>query len=146
MAAKTRRGAVQADTLQKRAMDEIRRLLMKKSFIIILSLVCIFIFSSCSNNEVAGYAGVNAEIVEMTFEVEGMVVRSLDVNSILGNTCYVNCSIDNISFVHVNNATGEPMPLSFGDFKIGDQISLDIEKVENSYAEPARVQLLTQRY
>ncbi len=89
--------------------------------------------------------GVNAEILEISGELNGFVVKGLDDNSILGEKCYINCESPDIYFLYANNGNGEIIDLKFDDFIVGDKITVDIKSVENKYALTSRVQLLTQR-
>lgn len=117
---------------------------MKKILIVIMSVMALS-FTGCSNREESGYVGVPAQILEISKEVKGMVVKSLDENSILEGKCYINCEDPETDFIYVDNKTGESIDLSFDDLKVGDEITVDVKKVENKYALTSRVQLLTQR-
>ena len=48
-------------------------------------------------------------------------------------------------YIYVDNETGETEDLTYEDFKVGDEITVDVESVENNYSLTSRVQLLTQR-
>lgn len=91
------------------------------------------------------HVGVNAQILEISSEVKGMVVKPLDDQSILGEKCYINCENEDTYFVHVDNKTKEATDLSFDELKVGDKITVDVNTVENKYALTSRVQLLTKR-
>ncbi len=118
---------------------------MKKMVYIIGLMVIIFAFSACGKTNDVFYMGVNAEILEISGEVHGFVVKGLDDNSILGEKCYINCEAPDTYFVYVDNDTGKTIDLNFDDFIVGDKITVDIQSVENKYALTSRVQLLTQR-
>jgi hypothetical protein len=100
--------------------------------------------TSCSN-DVETLHVVNAEILEISNFVKGMVVKGLDNNSILGDKCYINCENPEVYFIYVDYDTGEVTDIEFEDLKVGDRISVDVKSVENKYALAYRVQLLTQR-
>lgn len=117
---------------------------MKKILILIISIFALS-FVACSNNKEVTYVGVNAQILEISKEVKGMVVKGTDDKSILGEKCYINCENPDVYFIYTDNNTGKTIDLSFDDLKIGDQITVDIKSVENKYALTSRVQLLTQR-
>ena len=74
-----------------------------------------------------------------------MVVKSLGENSVLGESCYINCESEDVYFIFADNNTGDTLDLSFDDFVVGDIITVDVNKVENNYALTSRVQLLIQR-
>lgn len=74
---------------------------------------------------------MNAEIVEISNEVKGFVVKSLDGESILGENCYVNCEGADTNLIYVNYDTTEIIDLKFEDFIVGDEITLDVKTVEN---------------
>lgn len=118
---------------------------MKKVLSIATLLVLLFTISACSNSDDISYWGVNAEILEISNELQGFVVKGLDSDSILGEKCYINCEGPDIYFLYVNNETEEVTDLNYNDFEVGDKITVDIKTVENKYALTSRVQLLTQR-
>lgn len=93
----------------------------------------------------ATHIGVNAEILEISKEVKGFVVKALGPGNILGEKCYINCESEDVYFIYADNITGETIDLEFEDFMVGDQITVDVKKAENKYALTSRVQLLTQR-
>jgi len=101
--------------------------------------------AACSNDKEAAHIGVNAEILEINTELKGFVVKSLDKNSILGDKCYVSCENPEIYYIHADNQTKEVQTLAYEDFAVGDEITVDVESVENKYTLTYRVQLLTQR-
>lgn len=107
-------------------------------------VVPLLFMTSCSNDEEALHV-VNAEILEISNFVKGMVVKGLDNNSILGDKCYINCENPEVYFIYVDYDTGEVTDIEFEDLKVGDRISVDVKSVENKYALAYRVQLLTQR-
>lgn len=57
------------------------------------------ILTTCSNKKEVGYVGVNAQILEISNEVKGMVVKPSDDESIFGKKCYINCEKPETSFV-----------------------------------------------
>lgn len=105
----------------------------------------LLLVSGSGGKKAARHVGVNAEILEISKELKGMVVKGLDINSILGEKCYINCESEEAYFLYANNNTGELSDLDFSDFIAGDEITVDIDSVENEYAQTYRVQLLTQR-
>ena len=46
--------------------------------------------------------------------------------------------------LHVDFASGEITDLEFKDLAVGDEVTLDLESVENKYALTSRVQFLKQ--
>lgn len=116
---------------------------MKRIFIFFLVVPLLFM-TSCSN-DVETLHVVNAEILEISNFVKGMVVKGLDNNSILGDKCYINCENPEVYFIYVDYDTGEVTDIEFEDLKVGDRITVDVKSVENKYALAYRVQLLTQR-
>lgn len=117
---------------------------MKKIFSIIALIVLLFTISACSKSDDGGYIGVNAEILEISNELQGFVVKGLDNDSMLGEKCYINCESPDMYFIYADNETREVTYLKYSDFKVGDKITVDIKSVENKYALTSRVQLLTQ--
>jgi hypothetical protein len=116
---------------------------MKRLFGVIVILVVLLSICACNNNNnkiPISYIGVNAEILELSNQVKGMVVKGLDNDSILGEKCYINCENKQTYFIEVIN--GEPANIAFKDLSVGDTITVDIEKVEDKYASTSRVQLL----
>ena len=118
---------------------------MKKTVYIMTMILTIFLMTACEQIQDITHVGVNAEILEISQEVKGFVVRSLDEDSFLGEKCYINCEAPGTYFIYVNNDTGRTLDLSFSDLMVGDEITVDIKTVENKYALTSRVQLLTQR-
>lgn len=117
---------------------------MKNVVMIIVAILSLLLFTGCNDSQIT-YVGVNAEIIEISSEFNGFVVKGLDKNSILGEKCYINCENPSVYFIYANNDTGKTMDLEFNDFIVGDEITVDINSVENKYALTSRVQLLTQR-
>lgn len=113
---------------------------MKRLIGVIVILVALLSICSCNNKKTTTYIGVNAEILEMSNHVKGMVVKGSDNNSILGERCYINCENKQMYFIEVVN--GEPVNITFNDLSVGDMITVDIKKVEDKYASTSRVQLL----
>lgn len=118
---------------------------MKKILLIMFSVILLLSATACGNNKEVTYIGVNAEILEISKEVKGFIVKSIDDDSILGGKCYINCEDSDTYFIYANNETGETIDLKFEDFMVGDIITVDVKTVENKYALTSRVQLLTQR-
>ena len=81
----------------------------------------------------------------MSKELHGFAVKGLGEDSILSERCYINCEVEDIYFIYVNNETREIIDLKYNDLKAGDKITVDIKSVENKYALTYRVQLKTQR-
>lgn len=113
---------------------------MKRVIGIIVILVALLSMYACSNKKTTTYIGVNAEVLELSKQVKGMVVKSLDEKSILSERTYINCENEQTYFVEVVN--GEPVNITFKDLSVGDKITVDIKKVEDKYATASRVQLL----
>jgi hypothetical protein len=113
---------------------------MKRLIGIIVIMAALLSVSACNSKETTVYNGVNAEILELSTQVKGMVVKGLDDNSMLGEGCYINCENEKTYFVEVVN--GEPVNIKFEDFSVGDKITVDIEKVEDKYASTSQIQLL----
>lgn len=118
---------------------------MKKTLLIMMLFVFLFSITACDSNKDASYVGVNAEILEISNFVKGMVVKELDDDGILGEECYINCESQDVYFIYVDNTTGEVTQIQFEDLLVGDEITVDIKTVEHKYALTSRVQLLTQR-
>lgn len=117
---------------------------MRKLLVILALTIMGFSISACGTKE-SGYVGLNAEILEINTELKGFVVKSLDKNSVLGSKCYISCESDDIYYIYADNETGETQDLSYDDFIVGDEITVDIKSVENNYSMTSRVQLITQR-
>ncbi len=117
---------------------------MKKLVLIVVTLALLVFTFACEKKEDTVYMGVNAEILEISNQVKGMVVKGLDHNSILGEKCYVNCENADTYFIYVDNNTGKIEDLDFADLSVGDVITVDINKVEDKYTATSRVQLLKQ--
>ena len=116
---------------------------MKK---LLLVPIIIGFMAGCNNsNSHSSYSGVNAEILEINQSIQGMVVKGIDENSVLGESCYINCESEEVYFIFADNSTGDTLDLSFDDFVVGDIITVDVNTVENSHALTSRVQLLTQQ-
>ncbi len=115
---------------------------MKRVISIVAALVLLISIIACGKEEDIIHMGVNAEILEISKQVKGMVVKGLDNNSMLGEKCYINCENPDTYFIYVDNNTGEISNLSFTDLSVGDIITVDIKKVEYNYALTSRVQLL----
>lgn len=98
-----------------------------------------------SNKEEIMHIGVNAEILEINKELKGFVVKSLDEDSVLGEKCYISCENPEVYFIYVDYDTREVQNLTYDDFVVGDEITVDVKSVEKKYALTYRVQLLTQR-
>lgn len=121
---------------------------MKRILCVLSLIILLAISSACSKPDdiiPEGYVGVNAEILEVNDFVKGFTVKSLDANSILGEKFYVNCEGPDIYFIYVNNETGEVSDITYSDFLVGDEISIDFKSMENKYTLAKRVQLETQR-
>ena len=117
---------------------------MKKLLIVMISVITLS-FTACTNKEEVTYVGVNAQIIELSKELKGMVVKFLDNEDNLTEKCYINCEDPEIYFIYVDNKSGKTTDLSFDELKVGDKITVDIKSIENKYALTSRVQLLTQR-
>lgn len=83
-----------------------------------------------------------------------MVVEVLDCKSLLGvkgDKCIISCNSEKLYYLYVNNDTSEIKDLNYGDFMVGDVITVDvtvdedISRIPNSFAVAERIQLLTQR-
>lgn len=119
---------------------------MKKILLMILATILLLSITACDNNESnVTHMGVNAEILEISKFVNGIVVKGLDDKSILGEKCYINCEDKDVYFIYVDNISGKTTDLQFEDLVVGDKITVDVKSVENKYALTSRVQLLTQR-
>lgn len=103
------------------------------------------LMTACGSNDDVTHVGVNAEILEISNVVKGIVVKGLDNNSILGDECYINCESPEVYFLYVENTSGEVTDIQFEDLVVGDKITIGVKSVENKYALTSRVQLLTQR-
>lgn len=117
---------------------------MKKLVAIISLVTMVFSLSACAAKEVT-HDGVNAEILEINTALKGFIVKSLDEDSILGEKCYISCENDDVYYIYADNETGETEDLSYNDFIVGDEITVDVKSVENNYSLTSRVQLITQR-
>jgi len=113
---------------------------VKKSIILICIILAICFLTACGKKGEPMYIGVNAEILEINRQVKGMVVKSLDTGSVLGDKCYVSCENQNTNFIEVINE--EPVKIKFSDLSVGDKITVDVDKVENKYTTTKRVQLI----
>ncbi len=110
-----------------------------------LILILLLLTTACSKDEDVIHVGVNAEILEISNYLKGMVVKGLDKDSILGDVCYINCESPEVYFIYVDFTTGEVTDIQFEDLAVGDRITVDVRTVENKYALTSRVQLITQR-
>ncbi len=118
--------------------------LMKRLMTIILLILILLFVSACGAKKVT-HMGLNAEILEINTELKGFVVKSLDKDSILGEKCYISCESDDVYYIYADNETGETKDLSYNDFRVGDEITVDVNSVENGYSLTSRVQLITQK-
>lgn len=118
---------------------------MKRALSVIMLIILLFLTVSCNESDGPAYSGVNAEILEISKELHGFVVRGLDEDSILGEKCFLNCEVEGVYFIYVDNETSEFIDLKYDDFKVGDEIAVEINSVENKHALTYMVQLLTQR-
>jgi catabolite regulation protein CreA len=118
---------------------------MKKVLLVIMSIILLLSITACGNNKDVTHVGVNAEILEVSKHVKGIVVKGLDDNSILGEKCYINCESSDVYFVYADNISGKTTDLQFEGLVVGDKITVDVKSVENKYALTSRVQLITQR-
>jgi len=116
-----------------------------KKVLLMMFVIILLLITACSNNEDVTHGGVNAEILEISNVLKGIVVKGLDNNSILGEKCYINCEGPDVYFVYVENTSEEVTEIQFEDLVVGDKITVDVKSVENKYALTSRVQLLTQR-
>ena len=117
---------------------------MKKTLIVMIFIIGLSL-TACTNKEEITHVGVNAQIIEISKEVKGMVVKFLDDEENLTEKCYINCEDPETYFIYVDNKTNKTINLSFDELKVGDKITVDIKSIENKYALTSRVQLLTQR-
>lgn len=118
---------------------------MKRISGIFILIALLITTSACNRSENTSHIGVNAEILEMSKEVHGLVVKALDENSVLGEKGYINCEAPEMHYIYANNETGETVDLEYDDLKVGDQITVDVKSVENKSALTSKIQLLTQR-
>ncbi|MEN1762287.1 hypothetical protein [Anoxynatronum sibiricum] len=118
---------------------------MKRALIIVFAILLLLPISACSHQEEVTYVGVNAEILEISNVVQGLVVKGLDDNSILGEVCYINCESPEVYFLYVDFDSSEVTEIQFQDLAVGDSITVDVKTVENKHALTSRVQLITQR-
>ena len=118
----------------------------------LILLLIIVLFAGCNKasnlEEGATHYGVNAKIIWINPELRGFVVKSLDNNSELGEKCYLGLESEDILFQYVDFKTGDIKNISYEDFSIGDEITLDIDSntVINNYTVPYRIQLLSPKY
>ncbi len=117
---------------------------MKKIVLLLLALPLLVLTACGSNTEEISYVGVNAEIIEISSVLDGVVVKGLDQDSILGEECYISFENPETYFLHVDYSTGEVTDIQFKDLAVGDSISIDVKTVENKYALATRAQLLNQ--
>lgn len=89
---------------------------MKRILSISMIIILIFTISACNKPDNILHVGVNAEIIEITNELQGFVVKGLDDDSVLGERCYINCESKDIYFVYADNETSEVMDLDYTDF------------------------------
>ena len=118
---------------------------MKRALIIVFAILLLLPISACSHQEEVTYVGVNAEILEISNVVQGLVVKGLDNNSILGEECYINCESSEVYFLYVDFDSSEVTEIQYQDLEVGDTITVDVKTVENKHALTSRVQLITQR-
>ncbi|MTI65050.1 MAG: hypothetical protein FH753_00410 [Firmicutes bacterium] len=112
---------------------------MKKTISIILCLIFILSLSACENKDGISHLGVNAEILEIFPVEEGMLVKALDKDSVLGDKYYVNCNDIKTYFIEVIDS--EPIDITFEDFSVGDRITINITKFEDKKDEILNLQL-----
>ncbi|MEG2679154.1 MAG: DUF4825 domain-containing protein, partial [Oscillospiraceae bacterium] len=80
--------------------------------------------------EPAGFAGVNAVILEIDEAGPTMTVRGIDENSVIGDRCIV--SWEENALISVTTSSG-PTQLTLGDFSVGDYVTLFIDGVQETY-------------
>lgn len=112
---------------------------MKKIVIVIFIVFTVCFLNACAKKDEPMHMGVNAEILEINKQVKGIVVRSLDKDSVLGDICYVNCENQDTNFIEVTN--GEPLKIKFSDLSVGDRITVNVSKVEDKHTETKHLQL-----
>lgn len=111
-----------------------------KKLVILMVIVSVFCFlTDCGKKDEPMHLGVNAEILEINKQVKGIVVKSLDTDSVLGDKCYVNCENQDTKFIEVIN--GEVLHIKFSDLSVGDRITVDVGKVEDKYTATKHLQL-----
>ena len=119
--------------------------ILLKKMSAIMVFVVMFLPVLCGSKIEAKHLGVNAEIIEINKEINGMVVKGLDSESILGEVCYINCENPDINIIYYDDTGDVIKLLDFKDLQVGDKITLDIDFVENKYTMPLQIQLLTER-
>lgn len=60
---------------------------MKRILRITILIILLFTISACSKSDDTSYIGVNAEILEITNELQGFVVKGLIYIKIIGVKC-----------------------------------------------------------
>ena len=118
---------------------------MKKVASLALAFALMITLIACSQKEAKSYAGLNAEIIAINSDLKGFTVKSLDNDTVLGGQCYVNLESDDVYYIYTDNETGETQNLKYSDFIVGDEITIDTDKIENKCTLATRVQLITQR-
>lgn len=74
-----------------------------KRVLTIMFIILSLLITGCSKNDDIIYMGVNAEILEISHYVKGIVVKGLDNDSFLGDGCYINCESEDVYFIYVDN-------------------------------------------
>jgi hypothetical protein len=100
----------------------------RRNLLLILIVLSLSILVSCREEQEVLHLGVNAEILEINEDEKAFLVRSSDVDSILGDKSYVKTEdADYIELVD-----DELVFIEFKDFSVGDSITVDVVNVLES--------------
>ena len=112
---------------------------MRKVFLVLLLVVfSLPVLVSCRKEQKIIHLGLNAEILEINKDDKAFLVRGLDENTILGDKSYISTSLNEVDAYYLEVVDGKVVDLKFDDFSVGDKITVDIEKVAESYPTQAR--------
>lgn len=124
---------------------------MKKAIIILISVICAGLLSSCAGkNDDILHMGLNAVVTEIDTENMKLTVSDSGKSGIFGENCGIDCSEAYI--IYCDYDTHEIVDISLEDLKEDDEIILSIYESELSQLEKGKrsikadqVQLGTQR-
>lgn len=117
---------------------------LKRLLLFITLIVLLLANVGCDEARVS-YVGVNAKILEISKEINGMVVQWLDTDCNVGEKCYINCENEKVQFMFYDYTSDELVFINFQNFMVGDEITVDFILISKNDVLVSRIQLLTQR-
>ncbi len=103
--------------------------------VIIVIGVALGLITNRKEEEVPGFAGVNAIILEIDREHQTMMVEGIDENSVIGDKCFLTWEENSLLTLTPNN---EPKFITLDDYSVGDYVVLFIGAVQETYPTSAK--------